>query len=257
MSHVERFIRAEIIVSEKNTGVAGNMNRAERACQGSWIKTIGGDDKLLPECISDYIQFTEGKPNAKYIFSRVVPFGGNKKIVELYEKGKIFDYDFFSKTTEQQLEAFVLTDVHIPAITLFYNRLFAAERGIKFDERLPMIEDEPLWINVLKAGVHLYFLDKPTVMYRVGDSNALSSPSHVMSPKQFESICRFFFYYKFPVRYERDPDDAINRMLDFILFNYNSAYSSEKGKDFKYSLSYRIFWALTWPFRKVKAILKV
>ena len=40
----DRFVRAEVIVPEHNTGTAGNYNRALFAAKGEWMKFIDGDD---------------------------------------------------------------------------------------------------------------------------------------------------------------------------------------------------------------------
>lgn len=248
----DRFVRAELLTVEKNTGVAGNCNRAGVACQGEWVKCIAGDDILMPNCVSHNLQYTYSHPSAKYIFSRVEPFGVNPSVVKLYEDNNIFDYTIFDKSTEQQLESFIYDDAHIPAPSLFYNRAYDKDIEIINDERLPLVEDEPKWINLLKAGVHLYFLDEVTVKYRVGDADALSSPTHVMSPKQFESICRFFFYYKFPARYERNQEQAIEKMIELIMWNYQMAYESASGKIFTYPKSYRMFMKVVKPLKNIK-----
>ena len=60
-----RFVRTEVVTVEKNTGVAGNLNRAEAACRGEWIKPIAGDDVLLPNCIQDCIDYVAEHPETK------------------------------------------------------------------------------------------------------------------------------------------------------------------------------------------------
>ncbi len=251
----DRFVCTEIITVEQNAGVSANFNRAEAMCQGEWIKHIAGDDILLPNCICDNMQFVQENPKAKYVFSRVEPFG-NQEVASLYEGNAIFDYSLFEKSSEEQLNAFVYDNKHIPAPTLFFNRLYAIEKGITNDERMPLIEDEPKWINVLKSGTRLYFFDKVTVKYRVGDVDALSSPTHVFSPRQFDSICRFYFYYKFPARYERNPEQAMDGMIDLIIENYRLAYESESGRIPDYPRSYKIFMKLWQPVRYIKRKLR-
>ena len=251
----DQFVRTEIVAVDANSGVSANFNRGEAACRGEWIKPIAGDDVLMPDCIHDNMQFVQENPKAKYVFSRIEPFG-NDAVAALYEGNAIFDYTLFEKSTEEQLNAFVLDDKHIPAPTLFFNRLYAIEKGIVNDERMPLIEDEPKWINVLKSGTRLYFFDKVTVKYRVGDVDALSSPTHVFSPRQFESICRFYFYYKFPARYERNPEQAMDRMIDLIIGNYQSAYELGSGRIPDYPRSYKVFMKLWQPIRYFKRKLR-
>src|SRR5690606_12047202 len=52
VENCERFIRTELITTEKNKGIPANCNRGVTASQGLWIKIIAGDDLLLPNCIS-------------------------------------------------------------------------------------------------------------------------------------------------------------------------------------------------------------
>ena len=256
-AHKDRFVHTELITVPENTGVSANLNRAEKACKGEWIKGIAGDDVMLPDCISDNVQFIQENPQAMYVFSRIVPFGNNKPIVDSYMNNDIFDYTIFDKSTEDQLNAFVLEDKHIPAPSVFYNKPYSEKLAIRLDERLPLIDDEPRWINVLKTGTHLYFFDKVTVKYRVGDADALSSPIHVLSPKQFESMCRFYFYYKFPTRYQRDPEQAIEQMIGLISYNYRIAYEFKKEKNAVTRKLYDLY-ANTWFFKeKIRRYLQL
>lgn len=219
-----RFVRTELLTVEKNTGVAGNLNRAEAACRGEWIKPIAGDDILIDTCIEENVRYINEHKEVVVVFSRVEAFGKNKDAVEMYKGNGVFDYTFFTKSAKEQLDSLVYDDAHIPAPTYFYNKKAIEESGVKNDERLQLIEDEPKWINLLRAGVPFHFFDKVTVKYRVGDADALSSPNHVRSPKQIESIFRFYFYYKFPSRYQRNPEEAMDGMIDLMVGLYNEAY---------------------------------
>lgn len=220
----ERFVRTEILTVEQNTGVSGNNNRAAVVCRGEWVKPIAGDDVLVNTCIEDNVRYVNEHRKAAVVFSRVEAFGKNKEAVEMYKGNGVFDYTFFSKPAKEQLDSLVYGDAHIPAPAYFYNKKAVEESGVKNDERLPLIEDEPKWINLLRAGVRFHFFDSVTVMYRVGDLDALSSPNHVRSPKQIESILRFYFYYKFPARYQRNPEEAMDGMIDLMVGLYNEAY---------------------------------
>ena len=65
----ERFGRAEVLTAERNTGVSTNLNRAEAACKGEWVKFLDGDDLLLPTCVEDYIEYVSAHPEIIYLFS--------------------------------------------------------------------------------------------------------------------------------------------------------------------------------------------
>ena len=67
----DRFVRTEVIVPEKNTGTAGNYNRALFAAKGEWIKFVDADDLLFPNCLTDNVEFVENHPEANVVFSDI------------------------------------------------------------------------------------------------------------------------------------------------------------------------------------------
>ncbi|KAA6320476.1 putative glycosyltransferase EpsE, partial [termite gut metagenome] len=44
----ERFVRTELLIVLKNTGVSANCNRGYKVAKGEWIKGVAGDDMLFP-----------------------------------------------------------------------------------------------------------------------------------------------------------------------------------------------------------------
>ncbi len=73
LKHKERFVRTQIIVSEFNTGVSANRNRAEVTARGCYIKPLAGDDQLTPEAISRYVTHIESHPNFIISLARLKP----------------------------------------------------------------------------------------------------------------------------------------------------------------------------------------
>lgn len=188
----ERFVRTELLIVDKNTGVSANLNRAEAACQGEWVKVIAGDDVLLPLCVETYIDYVAENPNAVYLFSKVEVFGGTEeRRKRMIEFG---NYDFFSWTSEQQYDYLTLHRNCIYAMTSFYNRKKVKELGLKNDERIPFLEDWPRWIKLTQMGIKLEFVDKVLVKYRMSD-NALSTSTH--STKFLKSDFLTYKYYCF------------------------------------------------------------
>ena len=162
----ERFARTEIITVPQNAGLSANANRSEAACRGEWLKGIAGDDLLMQNCIQDCIDYVAEHPDTIYLFGRCKAFGADEK--RCAKVDKVFDYSFFDLTQEKQLHRLIFEGNCVPATTVFYNRKKAKEIGITNDERIPLLEDWPKWINLLRAGVKLHFVDKVLVKYRVG-----------------------------------------------------------------------------------------
>lgn len=191
----ERFVRTEIITAEKNTGVSANMNRAENACHGEWIKGIAGDDLLMPNCIQTYIEYVNKHPNAVYVFSKVIVFGMDQEKIMRF-RDTIFDYSFFNLTPEQQYERMICWNFQpIPAATAFYNCIKTKELGLIFDERIPMLEDWPRWIQCLEAKVRFYFIDNELVKYRISESSICSGAIYSASFRR--SLALMYIYYQF------------------------------------------------------------
>ena len=205
-----RFQRTQLIESPSNTGISANLNRAEDACQGKWVKGIAGDDLLLPKCIDTYMQYVAERDDLPCIFSRAQCFSAiDGKDVNKFAS---FDYHFFSLSREQQLHHLLYEGNCIPAATAFINLSLMRQLGIRNDERIPMLEDLPKWINILNAGYRLEFLDRKLVRYRVfnGISTIESSPNY------FYSGLLYTMLYQYPEWQKRDPKDAYYRLREWV-----------------------------------------
>lgn len=203
-----RFIRTEIIESPINTGISSNCNRGEDACKGEWCKLLAGDDLLLPKCIETYMQYVAGRTDLPCIFSRVQCFSAiDGKDVNNFAS---FDYRFFNLSREQQLHHLLYEGNCIPAATVFVNHQLMRQLGIRNDERIPMLEDLPKWINILNAGYRLEFLDRKLVRYRV--FNGISTVE--TSPSFYYSGLLYTLLYQYPEWKKRDPNDAYRRLRE-------------------------------------------
>ena len=239
----DRFVRAELLTVEKNTGVAGNCNRAGAACRGEWGKGIAGDDIMMPNCIQDCMDYIAAHPDTIYLFGKQKAFGASEE--KCKEIDSIFDYSFFNMTQEEQLHRLIFGENCVPATAVFCHRQHAKAIGVKNDERIPLLEDWPKWINLLRAGVKLHYVDKVLVKYRVGGISTRERPSLEM----YRSCRLFDFYYRFPEWYAENPDEAIRRMVQHECSIYVSLLSAEQVRSSK---AYRLGKFLLKPFRWMK-----
>ena len=242
--HKERFARTEILTVPQNTGVSANINRSEKACRGEWIKGIAGDDILLPNCVQDCMDYVAEHPDTIYLFGKQNAFGASQERCE--EVDAYFDYSFFAKTQEEQLHQLIFEGNCVPATAVFYHRLKAQKTGVKNDERIPLLEDWPKWINLLRAGVKFHFIDKVLVNYRVG---GISTTKKLQRPNVHRSDRLFYYLYLFPERYKADPEKTIMEILDEECKVYDWFYSQSN------SLAYRIGNAILKPFKWMKGIM--
>lgn len=251
----ERFVRTQIITSEVNTGVSANLNRAEAACRGEWVKPIAGDDVLMPDCIDNCVNYVLDNQEVAYLFGKIEAFGASEERNKYFTEN-VFDYSFFELDTKEQLERLVFGENCIPASTCFFYRGKALEFGITNDERIPLLEDWPKWINVLNKGLNLHFMDRTTVLYRIHE-DSLSTSRRRPSVHMQLSIFLFTLYYRYPKWFERDETEAGKRFANYHVQIYNELLQIEKQyNQIRSSRAYRLGkWLLT-PFKMIKKIFK-
>lgn len=248
----DRFVRTQIIVPDHNTGVSANCNRADDACTAEWIKELAGDDQLTPDSISTYVEYITQHPDVVYMFGRVECFTDDGTLTD---RANWFDYDFFKLTREEQYSRLLKRNC-IPAATGFHNVKRMNELGIRNDERIPMLEDHPKWLNCLSKGVQFHFVDKITARYRISE-NSLSTTS-VLNLRLHESQRRFYYYYYFAKEYETDPENAIENQIrkEIESFDYYLMQERQRYENAINSMSFRLGHALLHPIAWIKSILK-
>lgn len=252
-----RFVRTQIITSETNTGVSANGNRARKECKGEWVKSIAGDDLLCDDCIENYIEFVSNKEGIISVFGRIEAFGSTDER-NSYFSNEVFDYSFFYLSKNEQLDYLINKRNCLPASTHFYNIKKMRDLNIENDERIPLLEDWPKWINILEKGVKLEFMDKVTVKYRVHEG-ALSS--HAVSVNFYKSNFLFDLYYRYPRWKERGEEYANKRfMIDYMNYFadiYQELQSEKRQKEqLLNSFAYKIGKFILRPYAGIKKMFK-
>ena len=82
----ERFINVQLLTVEKNTGVTYNITRAEKAAKGEWIKGLGGDDLLAPNCMEKFVEYIQCNPAVSFVQCRISQIDRKGNPVSLYIK---------------------------------------------------------------------------------------------------------------------------------------------------------------------------
>jgi len=188
----DRFVRAKLITSDKNTGIAPNLNRGLREAKGEWVKCIAGDDVLIDNCIRDNINFIKCNSEVAIVFSSIILFKDFEgKIIKIgklpLENQKIW----FSRNAYEQYRRLLFGNFVWAAPSSFIKRLLL-ERMNYFDSRYPFLEDYPMWIKLTKNNHRLYYFDKETVLYRQSDSVTRVGDEWV-NQKFFDSYRAHFF----------------------------------------------------------------
>lgn len=192
-----RFLNAEILIADKNTGIPGNCNRGVKVANGKWIKLIAGDDLLVAKCIEKNIKVAETASNCQIFFSDMISFDNIKKtskniLIKPYYY-KIWNNEMFAEDQYKLLlNAFIGN-----APTFFFNaEIFNI---IDFDEHISFMEDYPFALNATKAGFKFFYFDEVTVYYRCGNSSTNSSKFLFTDfYKKEESFRRKYIYSNIP-----------------------------------------------------------
>ena len=224
-----RFVSTKILTVDKNTGPSANSNRGWDACDTEWLKDIAGDDILMPNCIRDNVDYITEHPDAIAVFSKIEPFSiinGRKKIVSLIW----LDYSFFSLSKEEQLASILRTN-HIPASSAFYDIDKLRMLGISHDERIPLLEDYPKWITLLKKGIGFDYLDKTTIEYRVHKESLTGG---IRTPDYFKSMLLFYLYYYLEeIKSMEDRNDIYYLICKKAVSIYSIAFNSVSSLDYR------------------------
>lgn len=239
----DRFVRTEIVISDINTGVSGNGNRALAKAQGEWYKNLDGDDLLAPTAIEDYVSFVTNNVSAKYVFGRVEKFERDLKSTQLT---KPFFYDtLYGNGVSAQKQYKVLSKHWAGSGTSgFYSTKVLKEIG-GFDERFPLMEDHPILINLTRNGIKLWLLDKTTIYYRVS-SNSIS---HQNADRQIFTNSQVRVARDYKLQYLRENLNAIWRLfLDYSLFLKKHIISAGNTYDSRECRIWHKIYTITDPF---------
>lgn len=195
VANKHRFIRSNLILSSKNTGIAANCNRGLKDATGDWVKFIAGDDILKDSCISDCIEFISNScDEVKVLSGRVKEFSNVIKNID-FDNNFIDNMDpFFMKTARQQYSLLLKANRILAPAVLIKRSLLNSMNG--FDERYPMLEDYPFWLKVTENGVRIHGFSKIITFYRVHDESVYNSAflrTYIVNP-----------FYEHLERFERD-----------------------------------------------------
>lgn len=163
-----RFISYQIITSDINSGVPANCNRTLSYVSGQWIKVLAGDDMLLPNAITNLIEFVKSDAKIEFVYTSYYVFkkeASKIKVVDIRPK-KRFIQRMTNVTGNNQLITYIKSKVNI-TVSLFYStKLYNRSGG--FNEKYRLFEDTPWIVKVLSKGEALYYCDIKTVLYRTG-----------------------------------------------------------------------------------------
>lgn len=222
----DRFVRVELITTKKNTGIPANCNRGVKNARGSWVKTIAGDDVLLPNCIYDFVEFTLQNHKCMLIHSRMLIYKNTFDEINLIGEYKINEIFMDSKYTSGDQFSILLMRNQVLAPTVFINKQVLLDIG-GFDESIPLCEDYPMWLNLTKKGFKFYFLNKVTVKYRLHDSSISQPKNQIFSSGAIKVEADVYNKWIKPdatkiIRFLQEYMTCLKEAIDFFKMNNRS-----------------------------------
>lgn len=241
-----RFVKTKIIVPGKNTGVSANCNRGWDECETEWLKSIAGDDLLLPDCVETYMNYFNDNPESILIFGKALTFS-TKNGVRVFG-GYAHDYSYFNLTPQELHHQLIWKGNRLPAASAFYNVHALKQKGVRHDTRIRNIDDYPKWIKLSGMGIKFYFIDKDTVLYRREES---SLSVGLFSPNYFsQEILLCLYYYLDEIKNDEDKDKIFKLIADHCIQFYKGPYKRANSKEYKIGKIILI------PFRFIRSKLR-
>ncbi|MBQ8272613.1 MAG: glycosyltransferase [Tidjanibacter sp.] len=160
-----RFTNVQLLTVEKNTGVTYNINRAQRAARGEWIKGLGGDDLLTPDCIEVFMNFVNSNSDIKIVQCGLAKINENNDFLGYDSKG--FNKYFHSeKIPAYWQHQFLLRKDPLEAMGLFKSKELL-EKVDYYDCEFPMQEDVAFAMKVVSSGYKIWFIDNYLIKRRM------------------------------------------------------------------------------------------
>lgn len=196
--HVSALVSYKFVKNSINLGISGNCTSGLKECTGDWIKLIAGDDILLPDCVSEFVKFSNKNSDAKLLVSSLTYF--NNDINFSLRKWPLFR---FPTNLQSQLKL-QLKGGFIKAPAVFMNRQLLLDVG-GFDTKYPFFEDDPLWLKFLSNGNLFHFVPHCLVGYRQHDQ-AISNGKSLgyINPLFFSSYKKFKEEEIFPLMLKKN-----------------------------------------------------
>lgn len=193
----ERFKRCYCRCASVNKGVSNNANEGVACCTSSAYKLIAGDDVLLPEALSTYYEYFVKNPDDIYVSKMQLLFGEEcTEDFRRVQKERIeLGYSRYKKNypSNKKLYREMLQDNCVPTVAVGLIKKETYLKIGRYDERFPLLEDYPFYINALKKKIEFGFIDKELVGYRIHQKSICLSNNKQIVTRYDRSVVDFFF----------------------------------------------------------------
>lgn len=211
-----KFVNATLVQSEVNTGVSVNYKRGIKAASGIWIKGLAGDDTLISDAISQFVEFVANN-DCKMCICDLNLFCEDKEVSQVL----INSYKGYFAAVKMSYEDKVRS---MAKGCLFAGPGYFFQRDLMLQtdspsKKYPMWEEYSICYNVLMAGYDILPLDKKLVNYRVsGNSLSIGRGKKLMNPQMYKDCKTIFYDLQLPLLKKYN---MYHHILGYILNWYN------------------------------------
>ena len=219
------FFATKLITVPQNTGIPSNNNRGLRAATGDWIKTLSGDDNLMENFIVDNLEYAWQFPEASFITSDVREIDEDSMLIRdrVINDAVIFFTNLPS--AEEQLKNYSRWPAFLNTPAFFCKRE-VWKMADYCDEEFRIYDDMTAVFRIMGKGVKLYYMNKPTVEYRVSP-NSISRSEKVNDIRENEAY-RIFKKYQTKHLNIFNPFDLSIYYENWLRFKYKG-FKGHKG----------------------------
>lgn len=238
-----RFVDIKVLASSKNLGVCRNLARGYAAASGAWFKGIAGDDLLLPNAITKYMDSARtGQP--ALVVSLVQTFttrnnGEHEYGTMLPSKQHLQAIECSGLRAQRQMAL----ENPIPAPGVFLSRA-AYEKVGGIDQEFMHLDDWPLWAKMRAHEMEFRTLHEPLVQYRVSP-NSVSTKRLATTLNAFYLLDLVTFYRKYQ-RHLLPPLKRLDRFIEITRWKLASKALRNHPLLYKMTRLFFLFSPLRW-----------
>lgn len=172
-----RFRNVSLVIADKNTGTAGNLNRGVRLCNTEWIKCMAGDDALYIDFISDFMKkYANSEHDVLLTDAGVFDSELNDDKLSYYLTP---NSRFFSEDVENKQYKILLRRNFLGPSIISRKKIFDQVGG--YDEKYPLIEDWPFLLKIAKQGNIIGMAPLLSTRYRLSDTSVRKKHSDLVT----------------------------------------------------------------------------
>ena len=216
----------------KNTGIPANFNRCINASHADWIKTIAGDDALMPNCIEDNLKHIQNNPSIKVLYSYLRVYRNTfeeKNFITINPATYPSNIITPEITAQEQYQLFLISDRIKYTPSIFFSKAAIIEAGLPKEHLFS--EDFQNKLNFTKAGFKFHFFEKETVLYRqheMATNNMIQE--YVLKPHYFktEDFRREYIYPNVPndIKYWHQFNWMANQIFRIKILNIDNKFNA-------------------------------